>query len=382
MFRKTMATAALICAALASKPAEAQTIDAGDLKLKMIGRVQTQFSTTSVDEAELVAAGRPPLTAIPSSMFEIRRIRFGAEVEYQKWLTGKIETELAMARLQIRDAFMNMGFDPRLQLRVGQFKKPFSMLQLYSSSMWPVIERGVRIRGLGESLIYHDSLAGGTRVLQTNRGITLAEGQDLLDNFLYQNYDLGAALHGRIGNFGYTAGVFNGAGFDRPDDTNGKSYAGRIIYKLPMTFPVVLGSAISYRETRVSSNPIRTTDGTAYEVDIEAGAFRRPGPHLLGEVVLADNLNDTTTTFWGAQGILSWFKPIEGSRIEGLEFAGRVSYGDPRRNTDGDEGLLITPGFNIYFSGRNRLMFNWDFFNVGDRFEDANALRTQAQIYF
>jgi hypothetical protein len=381
MRKKTTLMAAL-CAALVTTAGNAQTIDAGDIKLRMIGRVQTQFSTTSVEEAELVAAGRPPLTAIPSSMFEIRRIRFGAEIEYQQWLTGKIETELAMARLQIRDAFMNMGFDPRLQLRVGQFKKPFSMLQLYSSTMWPVIERGVRIRGLGESLAFHDSLAGGTRVLQTNRGVTLAEGQDLLDNFLYQNYDLGAALHGRFGNFGYTAGVFNGAGFDRPDDTNGKSYAARVTYKLPMTFPVALGSAISYRETRVSSNPIRTTDGTAYEVDIEAGAFRRPGPHLLGEVVFADNLNDTTTTFFAVQGILSWFKPIEGSRIEGLEFAGRASYGDPRRNTSGDEGLLLTPGFNIYFSGRNRLMFNWDFFIVGDRFEDANALRTQAQIYF
>jgi hypothetical protein len=37
---------------------------------------------------------------------------------------------------------------------------------------------------------------------------------------------------------------------------------------------------------------------------------------------------------------------------------------------------------NLYFFGRNRLMFNWDVFLAGDRFENENALRAQAQFYF
>src|SRR5688500_7755592 len=98
--------------------ARAQTIESGALKVKLLGRVQTQFSTTSVDEAELLAAGRSPAVAIPASTFEARRIRFGAEVEYEKWLTGKIETELALARLLMRDAFLNMAFAPEVQFRV------------------------------------------------------------------------------------------------------------------------------------------------------------------------------------------------------------------------------------------------------------------------
>src|SRR5688500_3094182 len=113
----------LVIAATATGSLHAQTIESGPVKLKLLGRVQTQFSTTSVDEEELLAAGRAPSAAIPSSMFETRRIRFGAELEFDKWLVGKLETELGMARLQIRDAFLNMAFSPHAQVRVGQFKK-------------------------------------------------------------------------------------------------------------------------------------------------------------------------------------------------------------------------------------------------------------------
>jgi hypothetical protein len=381
--RRTLVLAAML-AGLMTRPAIAQTIDAGEVKIKLIGRVQTQFSTTSVDEAELIAAGRSLAIAIPESMFETRRIRFGAEVEYQKWLTGKVEMEFGMGRLQVRDAFMNLGIDQRFQFRVGQFKKPFSLMQLTSSASHPMIERGVRIRGLLESIAYQDSIAGGTRVIESFRAIpVIGEEQDLLENFLYQNFDLGAAAHGRFGPVGYSVGVFNGAGWDRPDDTDSKSYAGRVTYRLPIEMPITFGTAISHREFRTANRPtIQTDDGTAYEVDVEAGAFRRPGVHFLGEVVLGDNQQDAANDFLGAQGILTWFAPVTGKRVEGIEFGGRVSYGDPRRDVADDQGLLITPALNIYFAGRNRLMFNWDFFRLSDRFTNENALRAQAQFSF
>jgi hypothetical protein len=372
---------AVLATVLYSVPLAAQTIEAGDVKLRLIGRVQTQFSTTSVDEDALIAAGRP--LAVPASSFETRRIRFGAEIEYEQWLTGKLETELGLARLQIRDAFMNLGFDPRFQMRIGQFKKPFSLLQLTSSSIWPMIERGVRIRGLTESMLVQDSLAAGPRVLQIFRGgVVLGEEQDLLENFLYQNFELGAAVHGRFGGFGYAAGVFNGSGWDRTDDNAEKSYAGRLTYKLPTELPITLGTAFSYREFRATVIPTTTEGGTAYEADVEVGAFRRAGLHLLAEVTTGENLRQPDDDFLGAQGILTWFVPLSGARLEGLEFGGRASFGDPRRDIDGDDGLLLTPGVNIYFFGRNRLMLNWDFYQTGDRFTDENALRAQAQFYF
>lgn len=376
--------AAWVAAVCWSLPVAAQTIEAGDVKVRLLGRVQAQFSTTSVDEAELIAAGRAPASAVPASTFETRRIRFGAEVTFRDWLTGKIENEFGMARLQVRDAYLNMAFDPRLELRIGQFKKPFSLLQLTSSSVWPVIERGVRIRGLSETLALQDSLAGGTRVMETFRGaVVLGEEQDMLDVFLYQNFELGATVHGKLGGLGYSIGVFNGAGWDRPDDTDEKSFAGRLTYKVPTKLPVTVGGAFSYREFRVTNRPaIQTEGGTAFEGDLEIGTFRRAGLRFLGEVVVGDNLQDIDEKFVGAQGIVAWFLPLEGKKLEGLEFAGRVSYGDPRGDVDNDEGMLLTPGINLYFFGRNRLMFNWDVFTTSERFDSENALRAQAQFFF
>lgn len=364
-------------------PAAAQTIDAGDVKLKLIGRVQSQFNTTSVDEAELIEAGLAP-SATPASTFEIRRVRFGAELEYEKWLTGKLEMEFAMARVQMRDMFLNMSFDPRFNVRVGQFKKPFSLLQLHSSTTWPVIERGVRIRGLSDMMSYSDSIAG-TRALTTFRGATvLPEEQELLEVFRYQNFDLGASVHGRFGDFGYHVGIFNGTGSDLPDDTDDKSYAARLTYKLPTEIPLTFGSAISRREYRVASRPtIETGAGTAYEFDVELGAFRRNGLHVLGEVAFGDNLA-VDDDFLGAQVVAAYFIPLAHKQFEGLELAGRASYGDPQRDLSDEDGAwLITPGINLYFFGRNRLMLNWDLFNPsGDRFSSENALRAQAQFTF
>ena len=369
---------------VAAGPVNAQVIEAGDVKLRLLGRVQTQFSTTSVDEEELVALGRPLTTAIPSSQFETRRIRFGAELEFEKWLMGKLETELGLARLQIRDAFLNMAFDPAFQLRVGQYKKPFSLMQLTSSSVWPVIERGVRIRGLLESMVVRDSLAGGTRVIQNFRGLpVIGEEQELLEIFQYQNFDQGASILGRIGGLGYHFGVFNGTGSDRPDDNDSKSYSGRLGFTFTK-LPITVAGAFSYREFRVRNQPtILNNSGIAFEGDIELGAFRKKGIHVMGEFTIGDNMVQTDDQFLAAQGIIAWFQPLSNPRIEGLEIAARASYGDPRREVEEDEGLLLTPGVNVYFFGRNRLMFNWDLYMTSTRLgESENALRAQVQFYF
>jgi hypothetical protein len=357
-----------------------QTLEAGELRLKLGGRMQAQWSTTSVDEAELIAQNRRPAAAIPSSMFETRRVRLATELAYGDLVTGKIELEFGMARLLLRDVWMNLAIDPAVQLRFGQFKKPFSLMQLTSSSRGPIIERSVRIRGLTDRLLADDQ----DSVIHTFRGrLVPGEEHELLDVFGYQNFDLGAMVHGAIGRFGYQVGVFNGPGSDANDDTNGKSIAGRATFKVLTSTPLTVGAGISTREHRVTSTPtILTLDGTAYELDFELGDFRRKGIHLLGEATTGTNLV-TEKSFLGAHLIAAWFQPVEEARIEGWEIAGRVSWADPDDAAEGDEGMLLTPGFNVYFSGRNRLMLNWDVYLPGGaNFHKEHALRAQAQVYF
>ena len=84
----------------------------------------------------------------------------------------------------------------------------------------------------------------------------------------------------------------------------------------------------------------------------------------------------------GAQAVAGWFAPRAG-RVEGVEPVLRVSWGDPDTGGASDEGLLVTPGVNLYFTGRNRLMLNGDVYvSAREGLEAQHALVAQLQVYF
>lgn len=378
--KKLFLICVVLLGALWGRPLAAQ--DKPKVEIKPIARLQMQFVTSSVDEAALLAAGRTPATS-PTSTFEMRRIRFGAIVTVNDWITAQYESELAMGRLATRSTYVNFAFDRAFEFQFGQFKKPFSLMELNSENIWPVIERGVRVRGLADALSVTDSLAGAPRALTSFRGALIpGEQYEILSTLGYLGYELGAMVQGEVGQFGYALGAFNGEGSDRTDANDDKSYAGRLTYTAKTKLPIAVGAAISRRESRLASRPaIVTVDGTAYEADLEIGGFRRPGLRFMGEIATGDNLA-VNGDFLGVQGMLSWFKPVAGNRVEGVEVAARASYGDPGTDIEDDEAVLLTPGFNVYFSGRNRMMINWDVYRpLGDRFDTENALRIQAQLY-
>jgi hypothetical protein len=337
--------------------------------------MQFQFNTTSVEENEIGAPAQ-----LANSSFETRRVRPAVQLTIDDWITGVVEPDLALGRLQIRQAWMNLGINRALELKFGQFKKPFSQIFLTSSLETSAIERGQRIRGLYEYLIEQDEAAGGQPVISMLRGVPLVgEEHDLLDMQGYLAYELGVSAHGTLGAFDYDIGIFNGTGPDRRDENDGKSFAGRVRWRAPSEVPIAVAASASYRELeQFVTGPM--IDGTAYMVDLEVGAFRRPGVHLLAEAVAGDNLA-ADEMFQAGQAMLSLFRPVSNPRLDGIEPVARVSWGDPNREVEGDEGVLLTPGFTLYFEGKNRLMFNWDVFvPSGDRFETRHALRAQAQL--
>ena len=49
---------------------------------------------------------------------------------------------------------------------------------------------------------------------------------------------------------------------------------------------------------------------------------------------------------------------------------------------DDDDALLLVPGLNVFFAGRNKLSLNWEVFRpMGSTFKTYHALRAQAQLY-
>jgi hypothetical protein len=370
--RGVAAVVVMLCTMLVSTGA-AQTIGTDDVRIRFTGRVQMQFSTSSIDAEEAGATN-----ATPQSLFELRRVRPVVELTIREWITGMIEPDFGLGTVQLRNGWINLAFTDGFQLRAGQFKKPFARIQLESSLTMPMIERPVRIRGLAEALEHADEASGGAPILTLFQdGALVGEEQFVLDALGYHGFDLGAELNGEIGDLTWAAGVFNGAGANRRDDNDRKSATARVTYAhgaLPLEF----GAGVSYQERLYPGEQ----DGVAFEVDLEWGAFRREGVRVLAEVVTGGTMA-ADDRFVGAQGVVSWFRATDGARAEGFEPMARVSWADPRRDIDGDAGVLLTPGINLYFFGRNRLMLNWDvFMPEADRFETEHAVRAQAQLHF
>ena len=331
--------------------AQVGLVSEGPIQLSVTGRLQTQFNTSSVDGVDAL------------STFEQRRARVGVDLLVDDWIEGRMEWNFAHgARLE--DGWINLALDPAFQVQVGQFKKPFSRIELVSSSKVVPIEYGLRIRGLDDPALY-------------------SEHYLLLEENVYLGREIGAQVHGTLGPLGYALGAFNGSDQNTRDDNDAKSFAGRLNLK-PFAAPFQIGAAASYRDVAVTDafGETSTEDGLAVEVDVEWGGFRHPGLNLLAEVMQAKNFG-TDDPMIGGQAILSWFAPLRAGRVEGIEPLLRGSYGDPSTEFDGNSGTLLTGGLNLYFHGRNRLMVNGDYFMPElDTVDDEYAIRAQLQLYF
>lgn len=351
-------------ALLAGSGAQAQTVQAGGLELDLSGRVQAQFNTTSIGEGDLEEA--PAAT-----VFETRRVRFGTRFDYDGWLTGTVEADFGGESALLTDGFIDVQLAEGFVVRAGQFKKPFGLIELTSSTQILTIERSARIRGLEDLL--------------SEAGTVIGEEQWLLDEAMYVGRQIGVMAHGAVGRVGYAAGVFNGEGANAPDEEGSKAFAARLTYAVAA--PLVLGAAFGSQPSTIEPDGDEI-QVEAFSVDAEYGTFRGEGLHLMAEAMVGENplvldvADGDPATMAGAHIVAAWFVPREGGRVEGVEPVLRVSWGDPGGEDD-ESGLLVTPGANLYFTGRNRFMVNGEVYLPSQQgLDPAYALVAQLQIYF
>lgn len=346
---------------LVAGTAQAQTVQAGGLELDFTGRLQVQLNTTSVGEDELGAGNAPPQTAL-----ETRRMRFGTNFTFDDWITGKVEADFGGATAVLTDGYIDAAVSDGFAIRAGQFKQPFGLFELRSNTQILTIERTVRIRGV-EDLV----------------GVP-GETQWLLDESGYLGRQIGVMAHGDAGDLGWAAGIFNGEGTNTREAQGSKAYAGRLSYQL--NDPLMVAGAVSVQPTGEFDANGNEITATAFSVDAEWGEFRGDGLHVMAELMFGDNPLEITggdpASMMGGQVATAWFMPRDG-RIEGWEPVLRVSWADPNRDLDNDEGLLLTPGVNMYFSGRNRFMVNAEaYMPSADNVDTQFGLVAQFQVYF
>ena len=342
-------------ALLLAAPAAAQTdggvrIDSEAAEISIGGRVQTQFNTTTVEDE-------------PESELIVRRARLGLEVRFDERVEGELEVDFAGDRASLKNAYLQLGLSPAIGFRAGKFRRPFSLLEMTSSTRTPVIERGADIRG-----------------------VTAWDEYELINALAYSDRDVGLQIMGApdgapLG-LTYAAGVFRG-----PAHAVGNDATYQYVARATVTpaEEVRIGAAVSdrafARERPGSEDLLDVRRGRAVEVDLEYGSFA-PGVHLMAEVTAGDFDPFAGEEFFGAQAWLAYRTPPLGP-LEGLEPAVRVSHGTVDRAAGAEPlgGTLLTPGLNVYLGGRNRVMLNYDFWLARDA-ADRGSFKAMFQLAF
>jgi hypothetical protein len=328
---------------------------------RLSGKLHLQFNTTSVDSAE----GE----ALPASEILIRRARLTFDVTLNDLISARIEPDYGTGgSFSLRDAWIRFSFDPAFRATLGQFKRPFDLFELTSSSQILVVERTGDIRGVDAC-----GPLGAVCALST-----LTEGLE------YSDRDLGVMIEGAApgDRVRYALAVNNGAGLNTRETNGNKQFTARLsVTPLRKVVVSVNGSRKDYE------HPISGADrfATGWGADVEIGDFAG-GPHVQAGIVGGGNWTIGTTDldvarFLAGQVIATYQLAVDHEYVRAIEPVARASWADPNTDAADDGGWLVTPGVIVRFSGRTAWYANLDLWmpQVGP---NETSFKSQLFFYF
>jgi hypothetical protein len=304
------------------------------------------------------------------SDFFLRRARLIVDADFTDFVTARIQTDFASSRATLLDAYVRLNFSDGFRLSFGQFKRAFDLFELSSSTDLSLVERTGTVVG-------YDTCTGVGRLCSYSR---------MTERLLYSNRDTGIKFDGSFGRFGYLATITNGTLPAVTDVNDAKSYAGRVTYMA--TDNIQVGANATAKDYLDPDD--ETAFAYAWGADVQVGTWR-DGWLLQGSFVAGDNWEslDAVTTpgeyiannFVTSQISASYYFPLSNERIVGIEPIGRISATDPAKTIDQDGGLLLTPGMMFYFLGKNKVGFNYDYYDpaMGDA---VSTFRIATFLYF
>ena len=353
MSRHVLGVVAAVCLAATNAYAQVE-LKSKAAEVTITGRVHLQWNHTSVDD-EI------------SNEFLMRRARLTAELKINDFISGKVQPDFGEGDISLKDAYLRLTFDPAFRATLGQFKRPFDVFELTSSTQILVVERAGGIRGV-------DACTGPGGACTFSR---------LTEKLQFADRDIGLLVDGEDGSgrFSYAVSVTNGTGQNVVDENGSKSFTGRVgvTPKKDVTIAAHVGA----------HDYVDPTTGDEYAVgfggDVEIGNYSE-GLHVQAGVVTGDNwrnlLSGGPGKFLSTQVIVTYkFAVAENPFISHVEPVGRVSWGDPDTDLADDDEWLFTPGFVVYFSGRNKIGVNFDVWSPGAGSTET-SLKVQAYLHF
>ena len=269
--------------------------------------------------------------------FRVRRARFKLTWRPEKWLTAVLQVgdfnERDFGISLLRDAYLHISPSRYIEVRVGQFKKPFSRIELRSPGKLRVFKRG--------------------------------PGNDLLaEELRYGDRDLGIQLSGRIVpamKLDYIIGVFNGSGPNISEKGNSKDINARVKATVSRFFELGINGAFKFFDDEEE----RGSTGWAVGADavLKAAGFRTHLEGIIGtdhafksrEIQVTDN----APGIFDVLAILSYKHTVSGSEPAiAVEPVFKFELLDPNTKVTADQVLVYSPGLNLYLGKYLRLMIH------------------------
>jgi len=350
--------AAMSFAAPKSSVAQVE-ISARSAKIRIGGRLHFQMASSSAPERE-----------IPD--FFIRRARLVADIEITPFLTGRLQPAFVTGKVLLQDAYFRLNFDPAFRVSFGQFKQAFDLFETTSSTLINVVERGGGIPGVS--------------VCEGVEGIC-SYGR-FSSRLQYSGRDTGIRADGSFGSgrWGWAVTVTNGEGiFENADENGRKSEAARLSYS-PIDKLTISAAVNAHDYSFDVADGQETSTAVGWGGDVQYGDFHDGWIVQWGLMGGGNwkslNEQNEAASFLTTQAIVSYYHLLaEGGRLEGIEPAFRLSWGDPDTATDDDAGILVTPGFNLYVLGRNRININADVW-LPQEGDTEWSLRAMTYLFF
>jgi hypothetical protein len=319
--------------------------------IRIGGRMHVQYAQSSVDSY--------------NDQFFFRRARVEADITVNDFFDARLQPEFGGFEAVLKDAYVRLRFSPEFQLTMGQFKRPFDIFELSSSTDLSLVERDGRVGGV-------NACAGVGGTCSYSR---LTEKLGLSDR------DIGLRVAGEKGKVAYEASVTNGAGQNVADENDSKSFSGRVSVKVAPEL-TLSGNVASHDFVDPAKNDARAS---AWGVDAQYGTWRK-GLLVQASLVGGDNwkkldAGGDPVRFVAFQGVASYYAPIEGKRFVGVEPLLRLSWADPNTDAASDGGMVFTPGLMFYVSGRTKIGMNMDFWSPQTG-KSEHSLKVQSFLYF
>ncbi len=270
--------------------------------------------------------------------FRIRRARVGLKGEILKEINYALQID-GLKSPVLLDAKVEITFSPYAKLTFGQFKVPFSLENLTSSSALDTINRSQTVENL-------------------------CPGQDIGTG----GRDIGVALSGKFSKIEYSLGVFNGEGSNRTDTNENKDLVARLGFR-PFDFLTLNLSHYQGKSTLFGGDSVVDRDRTGVDM-----FFVHEQLSVKGEYIAARDYQ-TDKYGWYVQGGY-YLVPDKIQAIVKFD-----SY-DANRDIQGDRIDIITLGLNWFFSKITKFQINYEHHTEGLTGTSENVILAQFQAGF